>query len=139
MYATRGLTVFVPEGHEWTSLEPLQTSGDLLNLADGRLLVTRRAAGIRVAVHNGSEELLPRATVRIVDEGLHTAASSWIEIGAVAPSSSVEKWTLFPDVHGLPRTQGAYSVHLAFRDSSGRWWERHEGDIIQELSDAPTD
>ena len=139
VYATRSETAFIPTGELWATGDTMgSTFPGMVTLFNGPPRLAHPGVNVRVEVHNGSDEPLPQASVQIHDYGLKKPASAWARFGVVPPRSSQAQWVLFPDEHGSPMRQGAYNVYLAFRDSSGRWWEREEGDIIRALKGDPT-
>lgn len=139
VYATRVETVWIAAGEPWETGDVMgSTFQGMTTILGGPPRLTMPGVNVRVALHNGSDEPLPQASIQIYDYGLEKPASAWAMFGVVPPRSSSEQWVLFHDEHGSPARQGAYTVYLAFRDSSGQWWERKEGDIIKRLKRDPT-
>lgn len=138
VYATRDATKHLAAGDGWDVGDEMGVTFQGMTTLVGPPRLAMPGVQVRVAVHNGSDEPLPQGVVRVLDFGLKKPASAWATFGVVPPRDSRAQWILFPDVHGHPNAQGAYSVYLAFQDSSGRWWERDEGGIIRRLRRDPS-
>lgn len=139
VYATRTETEHLAAGTEWSPEGAMGSTGDgMIEPGSRPWRLARAGVQVLITVHNGSDEPLPQAVAQIGDSGLERRVSGWADFGVVPPRSESRQWVLFPDWHGHPMRQGAYNVYLAFRDSSGRWWEREEGGIIHALKGDPS-
>lgn len=103
----------------------------------GALTARQHMVGIPCEVNNGSAELVLEAFVRITDvSAAPGSAPEWLPIGPIEPHAKRVHTDHQPNPYGVDGL-GRYTVHVAFSDSTGRWWQRAEGGRLTRLRKRP--
>ncbi|MGO3370932.1 hypothetical protein [Microbacterium gubbeenense] len=127
-------------GHEFAP--GVASSSESGSVAPGLLALFPRptfvanVASVPCVVHNGSDELVLAAYVQITDSAGVTSNPDWLPLGPLEPKSTVVHTHTMHDPHG-PDGLSNYLIRVAYRDSSGRWWHRREGERVRRMHAAP--
>lgn len=89
-----------------------------------------------VRVHNGSDELMGPAKIQLYDTG-HKKLFDRVTMftGPIEPHSDyVVDLSIINEIHPNQPSLGMVTI---FRDSSNRWWKRHQSEAIERIHDDP--
>ncbi|GAA1767966.1 hypothetical protein [Agromyces humatus] len=90
-----------------------------------------------VAIHNGSKELIGPLKLQLWDPGAKKLFDRVaLTIGPIEPET--DKLVDFSVINAhFPGGEPSLSPVIIFRDSSGRWWKRHQYEPIERIHDDP--